>query len=983
MKKYNFSSRFIQLFICAWSLCTVFLFASFSQVFAEGSGTWGHGINGQSMLWHAAYSSTSASGYGTRGFFLLPTDDGQGGSTYEANYNTEHRLFVFVKAGETVYWGFRAGTTDIGQWRVRWFYDLDDSSFYPNAKTSAEGMRSVSFSNGMYNYNTGGDTYKQYSANGTTVNFQGRPFNAIQAQIGPVQLPGKTGGYTAHYFTNNTGVDRAFWVEFTNTSDDFIDVGGFHIDFWDITVANSSGEVQNGRVYSKFWSISNSRPSSNSTSLIITTPGVADVYAFGPDFGFYIPVENTFTTSVVDDFFVKRIRVPGGSGGWTNFFANQDGPINTGTYQENRRSMVGTSSNIQYPLFLNDPDPSIWKTTQPPSASLNIDYREKVAPYTGGEAVVDLTISMPGIVDILVDLNDNEVFDEGIDIILSYNFEDPGTFQIIWNGVDASGNELPLGANINFIASVIFFPVHFPIYDFEQSLGIRITNIRPGAVEDNLIYWDDSNLSATGLSGGQTATDPRVNVTGVLGPDHFWHASGDNGFANNRTLNTWAASYYTEVKEQGNFYFLTISGNVFLDINALEDNQVGGTVPSASPLFATLVNTETNTVMRVSRVDTDGFYSLRKIGNGNYIILLTKDSLAVDYLDPEPSLPADWENTGENLGVGPGHDGIVNGILTGINLNGTSIFNANFGIRPILSDLWVTKTVDIEEPEYGTEVTFTIVASNNGYSTATNVEVLESMPSGYSYISHTVDGGNYDPITKIWDIGTLPVGTTFTLTLTTRVEETNDNYVNHVLISGSTPDSNPNNNTDNAATTPFRILPVTWLNFSGVAKAEHVVLNWSTASEKSNKFFIVQRSRDLDSWVEVCQIAGNGTTSESSNYQFTDQSPFLGSNYYRVAQVSEEGKISYSKVIRMDFDMEQGLKVYPNPFVRELELEATNMLDLKLDLFGMDGRSIIVPILERSNEHLKLNLESLPSGIYLIRLSNNYRVIYKKITKEK
>lgn len=88
---------------------------------SEGSGTWGHGINGQAMLWHAAYSSTSVSGYGTRGFFLLPTNDGLTGTTYEANYNPEHRLFVYVKAGETVYWGFRAGTTAVGQWRVRWF----------------------------------------------------------------------------------------------------------------------------------------------------------------------------------------------------------------------------------------------------------------------------------------------------------------------------------------------------------------------------------------------------------------------------------------------------------------------------------------------------------------------------------------------------------------------------------------------------------------------------------------------------------------------------------------------------------------------------------------------------------------------------------------------------------------------------------------------------------------------------------------------
>lgn len=957
------------------------IFLNSSKALGEGSGTWGHGINGQSMLWHAAYSSTSASGYGTRGYFLLPTNDGLSGSTYETNYQTDHRLFVFVKAGETVYWGFRAGTTSVGQWRVRWFFDSSDTSFFPDAKTSSEGMTTVSYSNGMYTYNTGGDTYKQYYAQGSTVNYQGRPYDALQAKIGPSLLPGGAGGYSPHYFTNTTGQDRAFWVEFTNTSDDFINIGGFHIDYWDITVADASGEIKNGRVYSKFWSISNSRLTPDVTSLTITTSGVADSYAFGPDFGFYIPVDNTFTTDQDDDYFVKRIRVPGGSGGWTNFFANQDGPINSGDYQQNRRSKEGTSSNIQYPLFLNDPDRTIWKTTTPPTASLNLDYREKTAPETGGEAVVDLSISMPGIVDILVDLNDNEEFDEGIDLILSYNFENPGTYQIIWDGVDASGNELPLGANINFVASVIFFPVHFPIYDFEQSLGIRITNIRPGTQEDNVIYWDDSQLSIDGLSSGQTATDPRVNVTGILSPEHSWFATGDNGFANNRTINTWAASYYTEVKERGNFFFLAITGNIFLDSNALDDNLVGGTAPPIQPLFVSLLHAETNEVARVASVSSSGFYSLRKIGNGNYIAILSQDSLAVGALTASPGLPVFWENTGEKLGSGQGHDGTINGILTGIILNGTSISDANFGIRPINSDLIATKTVNIEEPEFGTDVTFTITVTNNGYSEAENVQVLENIPNGYVYRSHSLTNGSFDPITNIWNIGLLPAGMTETMTLTARVEEDNEGYVNNVLVTSTTPDSDPSNNSDQAETTPFRVLSVAWLDFTGNVSEQHVELNWSTAREKGSKVFKVQRSRDQNTWIDVCEMVGSGTTNDISKYTIVDERPFLGSNFYRIVQINEEGEITYSKLIGVNFDSELEINVFPNPFVNYIEVEAQQIDELQLDLIDSEGICLDAPIVERSTHHIKLDLSHLPAGTYVLKLSNPQRALCKKIVK--
>lgn len=972
------------------ALFLILLLFPLQQVLSEGSGIWNHSIGGQSMLWYATNNSDGSDngGFAKRGFMLLPSTDSRSGSTYETMYNPAHRLYVYLKAGETVFWGFRAvainnsspSTIAFGDLRVYWYYDNTDTGFFPAAKTLAEGRTLV-----VYSYSGGGTTtYKQYDANGTGV-VQGRPNTASEAAIGPTLLPGNTGGYEAHYFTNTTGQDRAFWVEITNTSNqNFTD--GFHIDFWDITVA--SGTAGNyvekpGRVYSKFWSISNGRPTAASTSLDNITSGVANASSFSPDFGFYIPVENTFSAAS-DDYFVKRIRVPGGTGGWTNFFANQHGPISSGTYLENRRSSTGTSSNLQYPLFIQDPDPEIWKTTNPPTASLSIDYREKTAPAVGGEALVDLTISLPGVVDILVDLNNNEVYDEGIDIILSYNFDSPGTYHIIWDGVDASGNMLPLGTDINFIAAVIFFPVHFPIFDFEQSLGIRITNIRPGTVEDNMIYWDDSNLSTTGLTTGQTASNPRVNVTGVMGPDHTWFATGDNGFGNNRTLNTWAASYYAEVKERGYFNFLTIRGTVYEDMNALSDNLVNGTpstLSAGSPLYATLVNNSTNLVSRVVRVGANGTYSLNKVGNGSYRILLSTDSTALGSPAGIASLPAWWENTGEKLGTDSGHDGEVNGTLSGITISGASLVNANFGIRPIASDLAVTKVVDNELPEFGTSVTFTITATNYGHSTADDVQVLESMPAGYTYLSHSATAGTYDPVTKIWEIGSLPVGLVHTLTLTAKVEENHGSYLNNVLITGSTPDTNAANNTDEAETSPFRLLPVDWIYFRGKSLGEHILLEWATSREKDKDLFVIERSREGKVWEELLRIQGEGTPELESHYQAIDGTPLLGANFYRIKQVEESGKVSYSPVRKVEYEALWQVRTFPNPFVDQIQVEAKDIADLHVSVLDMGGKESSVRVLEQADDYLKLDLSTLSEGVYILRLSSAQTLISKKIIK--
>ena len=78
------------------------LIASFT--FGEGSGNWGTQNSRQSMLWYPGNSG--AGGFGNRGYMLLPSN--------VSGYNGGHRLYVYAKAGETVFWGFRRfGTGNI------------------------------------------------------------------------------------------------------------------------------------------------------------------------------------------------------------------------------------------------------------------------------------------------------------------------------------------------------------------------------------------------------------------------------------------------------------------------------------------------------------------------------------------------------------------------------------------------------------------------------------------------------------------------------------------------------------------------------------------------------------------------------------------------------------------------------------------------------------------------------------------------------
>ena len=86
-----------------------------------------------------------------------------------------------------------------------------------------------------------------------------------------------------------------------------------------------------------------------------------------------------------------------------------------------------------------------------------------------------------------------------------------------------------------------------------------------------------------------------------------------------------------------------------------------------------------------------------------------------------------------------------------------------------ISDLSITKEVDIIEPVVGDEVIFTITLTNEGVVSATNITVLESLPSGYEYVSHITTDGVYTEADGYWTIDLLEANDIQILEVTVRV----------------------------------------------------------------------------------------------------------------------------------------------------------------------------------------------------------------------
>ena len=91
-------------------------------------------------------------------------------------------------------------------------------------------------------------------------------------------------------------------------------------------------------------------------------------------------------------------------------------------------------------------------------------------------------------------------------------------------------------------------------------------------------------------------------------------------------------------------------------------------------------------------------------------------------------------------------------------------------------------------------------------------------------------------------------------------------------------------------------LPIELVSFTAKMGAGKVDVDWITASEEQNDYFVVQRSQDGFNWEDIAFVNGANNSSVTLYYHEEDRSPYLGLSYYRLKQVDLNGAFSFSDV---------------------------------------------------------------------------------------
>ncbi len=185
------------------------------------------------------------------------------------------------------------------------------------------------------------------------------------------------------------------------------------------------------------------------------------------------------------------------------------------------------------------------------------------------------------------------------------------------------------------------------------------------------------------------------------------------------------------------------------------------------------------------------------------------------------------------------------------------------------------------------------------------------------------------------------------------------------------------------------LLPVELSSFVSSVSGRNVTLNWSTSAETNNSGFDIERSVLNGNWTKVGNVSGNGTTTSSQSYTFTDRSLAAGTYSYRLKQIDFNGNYEYFELsndvnigVPDNFSLSQN---YPNPFnpVTKINYDLPVDGNVNIKIFDISGKEVMTLVNENKPAgyySVSFYGANLSSGVYFYTINTGNFVSTKKMT---
>lgn len=188
-------------------------------------------------------------------------------------------------------------------------------------------------------------------------------------------------------------------------------------------------------------------------------------------------------------------------------------------------------------------------------------------------------------------------------------------------------------------------------------------------------------------------------------------------------------------------------------------------------------------------------------------------------------------------------------------------------------------------------------------------------------------------------------------------------------------------------------LPVELSTFSAVSDGEAARLSWRTASETNNSgFYVEHRADTTEAFKTLGFVEGAGTTQTPQAYTYRTKALSPGQHVFRLRQVDTDGTAAQTDPVSVRIRTDKSLSLSP-PSPNPARTRATvhyglpepveGSVTLRLyDMMGRRVRSVDVgaPSVSPGRHSQTLDVSSLSSGVYVLRLTAEGRSVTRKLT---
>jgi hypothetical protein len=167
-------------------------------------------------------------------------------------------------------------------------------------------------------------------------------------------------------------------------------------------------------------------------------------------------------------------------------------------------------------------------------------------------------------------------------------------------------------------------------------------------------------------------------------------------------------------------------------------------------------------------------------------------------------------------------------------------------------------------------------------------------------------------------------------------------------------------------------LPIELISFEGITQEQSIQLSWLTETEHNSSHFEIEKSNNAQDFEKIGQINSTGNSTTTRIYHFEDTEPYNGSNYFRLKMVDLDGKIDYSKIINIQYENYDEIKVYPSLVSNLLTIEIPYNFNT---IYIMNSSGQLMKSIKTVSRRLDISVNDLPAGLYFLKVGE------KEITK--